>query len=344
MVLVFNTAAAVVLHQEVWEEAVEPLARLLAVADVDSSGAFAVDADLLAEALASIFSNIRALTQNTVTCFVPIFVALICRLGPASFVQRVFPTRQRKVLSKALWQNIRSGTKQSGDKALIQALGSGLRRGNLTRVINQIRARRGGCAGDVNQLALRLLGLRDLLEPQASSHELAQVRSVVQSLRREVRQLQHLTPMHRRRGLKVKPRWLKRMQHGKTIEVRKYLPDDPKTGWKKASPVKPKIGDTMCFLAEGAVWGSAVLSQIRKYTTVREFEADGPRHHVTKGNCPSSGETSYGDIMGALKKKPLYGWVFEDFHWHARQERPKCKGQRSEMVFHSSLLPHSALR
>ncbi|CAK0852623.1 unnamed protein product [Prorocentrum cordatum] len=132
-------------------------------------------------------------------------------------------------------------------------------------------------------------------------------------------------------GLKVKEKWLQRMRgllrngerfKPKRVEVRVFHP-----GAKKFLPrdARFKPGNRFFLLCNGAVWGSALLSRVQEYATVKEFDADAARHHVTPITAPGNGDTSYRRIKGLLRQRGrLFGWQLAAFRWHAPGRRPKA--------------------
>ena len=161
----------------------------------------------------------------------------------------------------------------------------------------------------------------------------------------ELQRVVHQLPDHRRlprlRGLKIKKHWLKRMKAGKWVEVRKHKPEDKKTQYQRSSATPPRAGDRILFLAEGKIWGSGELGNVRTYRKngKRAFKADAADHHITKKNCPASGEYSYEKVMESLESRDLYGWEFLNIRWHAPADRPTYDGDKSAMQFHTTLFP-----
>mmetsp|Transcript_36558 Transcript_36558/g.58988 ORF Transcript_36558/g.58988 Transcript_36558/m.58988 type:complete len:198 (+) Transcript_36558:171-764(+) len=131
-------------------------------------------------------------------------------------------------------------------------------------------------------------------------------------------------------GLKIKDKWLKKMQFGdpekgfrrpKCVEVRSYQPANflPKA----AKP--PLRGDRIFLLCNGSIWGSAKLGSVKKYLTGRAFDADAARHHVTKQTAGGSGALGYSTVKAELKRRGgLFGWHLSDFRWHEEKRRPRA--------------------
>jgi hypothetical protein len=120
-------------------------------------------------------------------------------------------------------------------------------------------------------------------------------------------------------GLKIKAKWLNRMREVhlgfatvKTIECRVYPP----------AP-KLRIGDTFYLLCSGEVRASAVLQELRVYTSPAEFKADVANHQVTEHTCERTGRTSYESFVRAFSRgrRVIFGYVLSAVHF--LEPRPK---------------------
>lgn len=130
-------------------------------------------------------------------------------------------------------------------------------------------------------------------------------------------------------GLKIKAKWLRRMQKGspeerfptpKRIEVRSYPPEERAPGG--ATPAR---GDRIFLLCNKEIWGSARLGGVRVYRTIQAFNADAPQHHVTPRTAKGDGSLSYSEVKSSLKERGrLYGWELSAFRWHAEGRRPRA--------------------
>ena len=141
-------------------------------------------------------------------------------------------------------------------------------------------------------------------------------------------------------GLKVKKKWLEAMRgvHGpvKSTEVRKYLP------YRKFRPKGSEvyIGQRICLVACGEVWGSARLLSVDTYTL--ETLAADPEHRLDA--FEGAAEEASARLLAG---ETLYAWRLRDFHWFPEDCRPlsgsngvpEFCGQRHGQVWTSQDLP-----
>lgn len=134
-------------------------------------------------------------------------------------------------------------------------------------------------------------------------------------------------------ALKVKPKWLRLMRGRvvrgktlrKTVELRKYLPESRTP--RGHTPVA--VGDRVYLVAQGEVWGSAVVGGVHKYTDVPGFLADADRHCVNP-----EGKGLEAELLSSLDASGLYGWLLEDFRWFPDGARP-----RSGQTYNNTKVP-----
>lgn len=164
-----------------------------------------------------------------------------------------------------------------------------------------------------------------------------------------------------RLALKVMIQWIRRMKRGapkqgfkvrKTIEVRSYLPSTPKLLPPGAEP--PRTGTRIYIVCDGKVHGCCTLGRTYVYKSIRSFNRDQARHHVTKKTATSQ-SVSFVKIKEFLASRgTLYGWELRNMRWFEKSNPcglpqggttwravrvPQFQGQEYGQVWARNLLP-----
>eukprot|EP00929_Paragymnodinium_shiwhaense_P017507 TRINITY_DN12686_c0_g2_i1.p1 TRINITY_DN12686_c0_g2~~TRINITY_DN12686_c0_g2_i1.p1 ORF type:complete len:322 (+),score=72.36 TRINITY_DN12686_c0_g2_i1:55-1020(+) len=105
-------------------------------------------------------------------------------------------------------------------------------------------------------------------------------------------------------GLKIEERWLKKIQEGKDIELRRFKPEDI-----AAKSTKHLLRNRIFLLSKGEMWGSFKLGKVIYYPSKDDLAKDIVRHKV-----PREDKTHF--------KERTYGWELQDIKWFS--DRPRC--------------------